>query len=360
MKANFNTSQLQNLVTKAVKGASNNKLLPLTSLMSVDYDGNGKLSLTTTDYTNYLIVSASDISMSDDEIHAVVSAETFAKLVSKMTSESVTIEQTDEFLHVSGGKSDYKIEIALDVDGSAIVLKAPEFKAEVNQSVKLASVKNILATAKSALATELKAPCYTAYYVGDNILSTDSYRVCAIREKLLDKPVLVRADTMDLLDIAESDLKCGVDGESLRFVTDDGTFSLTTKVNEGIESYAVDALNQFVNSEFDAKCTMRKNDLLQALDRLVLFVSDYDRNTINLLFDKDSLTLTNKKNAGKEVVEYSGDKTEKLFECAINIEFLVSQIKAHPNDDITISYGLPNCIKIESGDVTQIIALCNE
>ena len=359
MKANFNTTQLQNLVTKAVKGASNNKLLPLTSLMSVDYDGNGKLSLTTTDYTNYLVISATDISMSDDEIHAVVNAETFAKLVSKMTSENVTLEQSEGFLRVYGGKCDYKIEIAVDVDGSNIVLKAPEFEKAVDETVKLQSIKNILNTAKSALATTTEAPCYTAYYVGANVFTTDSYKVCAIKEQLLNEPVLIRADTMDLLDLAQSDLKCGVDGDSLKFETDDGTFALTTKTEEGIQSYAVDALTQYVKSEFEAKCTMRKNDLLQALDRLVLFVNEYDRNVINLLFDTDKLTLTNKKQAGREEVEYTGGKTEKMFECAINIEHLVSQIKAHPIDDVTISYGLSNCIKIESGDITQIIALCN-
>ena len=56
MQFTINTTKFQELVAKAVKGSSNNKLLPITSLMAIDLAGK-RLVLTTTDTTNYFQVS---------------------------------------------------------------------------------------------------------------------------------------------------------------------------------------------------------------------------------------------------------------------------------------------------------------
>ena len=359
MKLTINTSQLQNLVTKASKGASENKLLPMTSLMSVDYDGNGHLSLTTTDMTNYLTVRLNEASTSDDELHIVVMAESFAKLISKMTSENVTLEFDGEQFTVSGGRSTYKIELPLDVDGTLVKLSVPEVKGKLNQKIKISSIKKILNTAKSSLATTLDSPCYTAYYIGDTILSSDGYKICCIKEKLFDKPVLISSATMDLLDIAESDLQCALVDDSIKFMTEDETFSLSTKTFDGIEFYSVNEITDLVESEFEANCVLNKNAMLQALDRLSLFVGQYDRNVIDMTFDADRLLLTNRAQAGIEEIEYVST-TGNAFECAIDIEMLISQIKAQPNDEFKLYYGLDNCIKIADDNTVQIISLFNE
>lgn len=360
MKLVLNTQQLQNLVTKAIKGSSNNKLLPMTSLMSITYDGNGHLALTTTDMTNYLTVTLDEASTSDDELRIVVMAESFAKLISKMTSENVTLEFDGEQFTVSGGKSNYKIELPLDVDGSLVKLEVPTVKGKNVQTVKWTSIKEILATAKSALATTLDTPCYTAYYIGENVLSTDTYKICCIKEKLFDEPVLISSDTMDLLDLAESDLVCTIDGDSIKFETSDGKYSLSTKAYDGIETYSVDAITSLVESEFESHCVLNKNDMLRALDRLSLFVGQYDRNVINMSFKSTQLILTNKAKAGVEEVDYVSNDKGAEFECAIDIEMLTSQIKASPEDEIKLYYGLDNCIKIADNDIIQIIALFNE
>lgn len=360
MKLTLNASQLQNLVTKAIKGSSNNKLLPMTSLMSIDYDGKGKLALTTTDITNYLTVAINDASNSSEELHLVVMAENFAKLVSKMTSENINLEYEDNTFTVSGGRSNYKIELPLDVDGSLIKLVSPEVSGKVGKTVKLTSIKNILTTAKSSLATTLNEPCYTAYYIGESVLSTDTYKICCIKEKLLDKPVLISSDTMDLLDLAEADLKCTMSGDSIKFETDDGLYSLSTKTYDGIESYSVDAISQLVESEFKSYCVLNKNDMLQALDRLALFVGSYDRNVINISFDAEQLVMTNKAQAGTEIVDYASEDKGVEFNCSIDIELLMSQIKAAPNDEIKLYYGLDNCIKIADDSTIQIISLFSE
>ena len=366
MKLSINTNQLQSLVTKAIKGASNNKIFPMTCLMAIDYvfDANksfGKLSLTTTDLTNYLTVALDEVSACSDELHLVVYAENFAKLVSKMTSENVILEFDGEFLTVSGGKSSYKIELPLDVDGTFVKMSIPEID-ESNTDVKivkLSSIKSILTTAKASLAIPLDKvdECYSAYYVGDGVLSSNGNKICYIREKLLDTSVLLGSVTMDLLDLAESDLNCVLVGDSIKFSTADDNYILRTKIYDGIEFYSADEIIQLAESEFEASVVLNKNDMLQALDRLSVFVGEYDRNVIFLHFGEDGLTLTNKAKAGTEQIDYVSKNGNLVFDCPIEIDMLISQIKAQQNDDFRLYYGLPNCIKIADDNIVQIVAL---
>ena len=50
------TKTLQEMTQKAMKGASNNKILPLTSMLAIELKNN-VLTLTTTDFSNYLEIS---------------------------------------------------------------------------------------------------------------------------------------------------------------------------------------------------------------------------------------------------------------------------------------------------------------
>ena len=331
--------------------------------MRIRFDG-GRLYLTTTDFTNYLTVSA----QVEDKgaLDVVVMADNFAKLISKMTCENITLDFTDNNLIVIGGRSQYKLELPLEVDGQLIELNIPydiAISGVEPEYVSMSAINTMINTAKSALATSLDTPCYTAYYVGDKILSTDSYKICCIADKLFAEPVLLSANTVDLLQLLpgadETEIEYYREGDTLAFRTESNI--LYTKAYEGIGSYSVDAIMGFVSSDFTNDCVVHKDELLQSLDRLSLFVGDYDRNVILMQFGNGELTLQNKKSAGTETIEcISGG--EKEFSCAIDIEMLKSQVKVNTNEDVEIRYGLDNCIEIVDNSptnivITQIIAL---
>ena len=358
MKFTIKTTQLQDLVSKAIKCSSNDKLLPITSLMEIRLFAN-RLTLTTTDATNYFSVSTEV----DDtqEFSVVVMADSFAKLIAKMTCDTVTLNLENESFSVTGGKSKYNIELPLDVDGTLVKLALPDTEDATilkGESISVSKIKLILASAKSALATTLDAPCYTAYYVGDSVLTTDSFKVCCINSKLVEQPVLISSNTMDILDIMANDDEAEIlyqrSNNTLVFSTPNCI--LRTKAYDGIENYSVDAILGFVNSEFTSECIVDKDEMLQALDRLSLFVGDYDRNVITIKFGNNSIIMQNRKNVGIETIDcISGGDAE--FDCAVDVEMLKSQIKVNSSDEVKIQYGLDNCIKIIDGDTIQIIAL---
>lgn len=358
MKFTIKTAQLQDLVSKAIKCSSNDKLLPMTSLMEIRL-AERKLTLTTTDATNYFSVS---VDVEDaNEFTVVVMADSFAKLIARMTCENITFDLENDSFTVLGGKSKYNIELPLDVDGTLVKLTVPntdDAEAISGESISPSKIDLILASAKPALATSLDSPCCTAYYVGDSVLATDSFKVCYIANKLVGKPVLISSSTMDLLDVMAKDSETFITyrraENTLVFNTDNCI--LRTKAYDGIEQYPVDAILKFVDSEFSSECVVKKNEILQALDRLSVFVGDYDRNVITFSFENNSIVMRNKKNAGVETVDcVSGGNDE--FTGSIDIEMFKSQIKANSSDDVRIQYGLDNCIKIIDGETIQIVAL---
>ena len=362
MKLSIKTKQFQELVSKAIRCSSNNKLIPITSYMEIRVTDK-RLILTTTDATNYFMVSQD---IDSEEFSIVVEAEKFSKLVSKMTSENLTFVIEKQSFTFSGGKSNYKIELPLDADGSVLSrLPLPSMDVDVEpQHIKVADIKSIIATAKSSLATTLEVPAFASYFVGDSVLSTDMSRICCIKDKLVDTPVLISPITMDLLEIMPEDDEPTINYYSCKDGIVFGTKNcrLITKASEGIETYLnqMDVLMGLVDSTFENVCEVRKDDLLQALDRLSLFVGVYDRNVIQLEFKKDCLVLKNKKNEGVEELDYIKECSGVEFSCATDVELLKEQIKVNSTDNVVIHYGLENCIKIIDGNATQIISLITD
>ena len=131
---------------------------------------------------------------------------------------------------------------------------------------------------------------------------------------------------------------------------------MCSKAFDGIENYQVQALNSAINTDFPSKCSVKKNDLLQALDRLSIFVGQYDNNVVNISFTEAGLVLSNKKDACVETIEYiKNEGTE--FSCRIKVELFISQIKAIALDEITILYGSTNFIMLNNGDIVHIVSL---
>lgn len=348
------TVKLQEMVSRAVKGCGNNKMIPITSLLAIRLS-NHKLSLITTDAINYMYIEEDKVDGMD--FYVVVQADMFSKLISRMTSEHVTLDIQDNNLCVEGNGK-YKIELPLNEEGNLIKFPDPiaSVFTESVQTVQLSTIKLLLEVNKAALAQSLDVPCYTGYYMGDNVVTTDTYKMCGTAIKIFDTPVLLSASMMDALDVmTDETIQVIRDGDTLVFTTPD--CKIYGKALEGIDDFQIDAINGLLGEEFESNCTINKSDILQVLDRLALFVSPYDKNGIYLTFTQQGVMLSSKKSSGTELVPYRESANFMDFTCCIDIEMLRSQIKAHSADSIKIYYGKENAIKIVDANVTQIIAL---
>lgn len=364
MQLKIKTDILKEMISKAIKGAGNNKLIPLTGLMELRAENN-TLTITTTDAVNYLyVVQSVDI---EDEFSVVLGVEKFSKLISKMTCDSVTLifHSDMQILEVKGNGT-YKIELPLDESGQLISYPnpLPELSDDADSTINVSTIQSILNTIKPSLATTLELPCYTGYYAGDAVIATDTVRIASMNVKLFDADYLIYPESMNLLAL--------MSGEHIdvhKIESDDANTILIYKTSDcivyspvmnGIEDYSVDAITGLINTDFNHSCVLDKTALLQVLDRLSIFVGAYDKNAISLVFTADGIQLSSKESTGIELIPYIESNNFEAYECIIDIELFMQEIKAIVSDRIELYYGLPNAIKMVDGDITIIVALLEE
>lgn len=356
MKLSIKTQTLQDLVAKSMHGASNNKMLPITGLMAIDLS-EGKLTLTTTDGTNYLYVIEDKVV--GENFYVVVQAEMFSKLVARMTCETVILENTDSCLIVSGNGK-YKIELPLDEEGEPIVFPDPvqsmPFERVETADIHNTTVQLILNTAKASLADNIEVPCYTGYYIGDGVVATDTFKICGIDINLWDTPALLSSELLDLVGLMTDENIEVVRGNSVITFSSDNMI-VYGHLMDSIDDYQIGVIKTLLADEFTSKCKVSKNRLLQLLNRLSLFVSPYDKNAITLTFTNSGIQVDSKQSNSTELIEYMESENFAPFTCDINIEMLTSQVKACVADSVYIEYGKDNAIKLSEGNVTQVIAL---
>lgn len=360
MSFTINTVKLQDMVSRATKGVGNNKLIPLTSLMNIELKEDGTFQLITTDGTNYLYVREPKIS--GDSLYVTVPADVFAKLIARFTCENVTFTLEDNSLRVKGNGV-YNIELPLDEDGNLIKYPDPVSKISKkleSTKVNLSTVNVILNSIKPSLAVTMEEPCYTAYYVGENVLATDTYKIASLSNvNIFDEPKLISAEYMDLLSVMSAE-KIDVEYLDDIIIADSSDCVVYGRTVEGIEDFAIDAINGLVAEQSDSVCKIAKTVLLQVLDRISLFVGPYDKNAVNLTFTNEGIQIASKATSGVEIIPYMESSKFNSFYCVIDIQMLVQEIKAVKSDVITLYYGMDNAIKVVDDNVTIVIALLED
>jgi len=358
MKLTIKTDIFKEMVSKATKGASCNKIIPITSMMSIELS-KGVLTLTTSDASNYLYVRHDKIV--GEDFYVTVPVETFSKLISRMTCEQITLELTDRSLKVSGN-GNYLIELPEDENGELI--KYPNPLASVADPVSVGEIHNttiqtILNTLKPALAVTLEVPCYTGYYVGDKAIATDTSKMAVLNTKIFDSNFLISPEMMNLVGLITSE-KISVDSQGEILIFSSPECVVYGPIMEDIESFNEEAVSELVNSSIDSKCKLSKTSLMQLLDRLILFVSEFDDNAVTLTFTKDGMMIKSKSLSGEELIPYVESENFKEFVCDVDVKDLTTMVKSNASDGVELYYGHDNILKTVDGNVVQAICLLQE
>lgn len=351
------TTDLQALVTKAIKGASNSKFNTLTSLINVEVTGN-TIKMTTTDSNNYFTVCGT-VNASEDMSFTVL-VDKFSKLITKMTTENITVKVTDDVISVTGNGT-YKIPIQLDVDGTPI--KYP--KHEINTpddtgTLKTAVIKSILIHNKPSLAVTMSIPCLTGYLCAkEGVFSGDNFNVCVNKVKTFNKPLLVPPIVFDLLSMCpEEEISYKTFGNTAIFET--ATIKLYAVMMDGIEVYPKDTLLKIAALEYPSTCTIPKTTILNIVDRMCLFIDDDDEFGMFFTFTKDGIKVESEKQSGIESVSYQGSTNFKDFTCFVNIDSFKKQLNARTEESIVLCYGTSESFAIKDSTIVQVISLLDD
>lgn len=357
------TRLLQEMVSKSIKGCSNNKVMPMTSIMAIKI-ADGSLTLMTTDMTNYLYVSESVDSA--DDFYVTVKADKFVKLIMGMTTDNVGFEIKDKYLEVYGN-GEYKIELFLDMNTGNMV-DFPQFEpsGKTIGKVSMATIKTILSLLKPALSKDAVIPCYTNYFIGDTVIASDLVNAINIMNvKLFEKmkkPIFISSELMDLIGLCTSD-SIEIKNNDYEFYVISDHIKIHSTLFEYTSQYQTDDINAVASLEYSSNCEINKNDLLQALDRISLFLDDeFSYGVANLIFNADGLKIESTLSNGYELLNYVSKEHSEDFECLINIGNLKEQIKSFDVENIKIYYGREEAIKLVTADgqIISVVGLMTE
>lgn len=377
------TEILQNMVSKVIQGASFNKMIPLTSLIGIEFKedsmgGKGNLILTTTDGSNQLKINQEV--EGTGEFYTIVNADTFAKLVGKTTKEFIELENKENYLEVKGN-GDYKLEIAINEEGEMVRFPDIPNLQGTELSINLKELQEAIKVSKASIAKTMEIPCLTGYYIGKNTITTDRQLICKLDKELITEPILISSEMAELLLLVEGDeiLELIIkDNEIEHFDIEtneteieklpsdlifyNANYTLYGKELEGKELYPEDKILNLDKLEYTDSVKVNKQELLNVLDRMSLFVSDYDKNGVFLSFTKEGLIVRSQKSNAEEIIAIDTDANKELKEitCLIDIEMLKSEVEVVSTDNVEIYYGQDKMIKIVDGNTTFVLSLLDK
>ena len=348
-----NTSILKDML-RAVNGCKPSKLLEITNYYELDFSVEG-LSLRATDGINFITINYP--TECDEKMTAIVKADQFSKLINKTTKDTVSLNLTDSYLEVKGNGT-YKVEIVSDE-----VYPTLNIDVDKEFTVTYTTLSNGItggAKAKSNVATD---GVLFSYLVRDSeIVTADAIKVYSTEldgEYLDDIELLIPptlANLLQSIDVENINFMVDKDCTTLRAIGHNIT--ITGALQEGAAEYP--NVIPLLNSKYPYTCEVDVKQVLQAIDRLNLFIGLYDKGIIDVVFSDTNMTIaTSSKSV--EMIEYTKpiDLSEP-FIISVNSGYMKDLFSAVDEPNVKVEFGTEETIKLCTKDSIMLLATADE
>lgn len=355
------TATLQDLVSKAVKGSSFVPRLPLTCLMEIKVKEN-KLYISTTDNVNNLCVFAP---VQCEDFQVVVDSKLFSSLVNKLSTATTTLTIEDNKLIVQGNGK-YNLPIPLDSDGTFV--KFPQINIINNDDSVLVNnevIKSILTLNKSCKAEMKESPSIYNYYCdNDKVLTTDFFKACYNPVKLFNSPLCLSPSILELVPYVcdENGVKVTIQGDDICFSSSSGVLTGKVCIREELEGFPIQELMTSFNETMPYSCKINRTLLINAIDRICLFVDVYTSNKITIIFDSNQITLHSDTTNSSESIIYLEPLAQDITPVSLKIDalFLKNQLSACNREDLVIKFGSDSGIQIICDKVNLLLSVLGD
>ena len=104
--------------------------------------------------------------------------------------------------------------------------------------------------------------------------------------------------------------------------------------------------------------------MVKSRSRLALFVGPYDKDTVNFNFVEDGIEISSMSDNGVEHIKYTEPTESVIYNSPININQLLTELKAVDSEIITLQHGNDIAVKFittsDVGAVTLVVALTED
>ena len=361
--------ELQKVCSKILFAVDPNSLSMITETLAI-YTEKNFLYLAVTNREYYVKIKL-DI-QEEVEFNATVSADLFLKLISKMTTETVTFDIEDNYLVITGNGT-YKLPMIYEGD---TLLSLPEITINNITSefdVETSVLSNIVNYNSRELSKKyvIANPVQSMYYIDNKGCITFTSGACvnkfslptSIKLLLTDKIVklfkLFNGETVKFI-YGQDTLANGIVQAKIKLYTD--TEELTAIINSDdnlVNTVPADAIRNRAFNTYDYSVVVNKKVLLDAIDRILLFVGNALAPYGKFEFSNNKLTLSSDIGDNKEIIHYENE-LENLSE--YNAIFDLTDLKlvvgGFKSDYVTINFGNQQAVVLIDKNIYNVIPEC--
>ena len=307
---------------------------------------------------------------SEEEFHATVNANLFLKLISKITTDTVELKIDDTNLIVIGNGR-YKIPMIYD---GVNLLTLPEISilnATVNFPIKSTVLKSINKYNTKQLSTgTIVNPIQKKYYIDENGAITFTSGACINKFSLQNKvSMLLDSKLVKLFNLFKDDIDInftlGYDSiteniiqTKVKFETNIVTItSILSSDDTLIKKFPVSTIRDKVFEDYEYSVVINKEELIQTIDRLLLFPTNYNnRMYSNLIFEKTQVLIYDSSEENNEAIYYSNESSiNDSYKAKLDLNDLKAALSSFSSQYVTMRFGNFSSIVIFVGDIYYLI-----
>lgn len=366
--------EMQSACSKILAAVDSNNLSILTETLQIKTEGRSLyISVTNREYFAKVRIEID----SDIDFHATVNANLFLKLVSQITTDTIEMNVVDNSL-VLKGNGTYKLPLIFDGES---LLELPEITISnptVNFVINSETLLSILQyNSKEITKGSISKPIQKLYYMDEEGAVTFTTGAC-VNSFTLEKPVkvLLNDRLVKLFKLFKGEsvqFTLGYDAitdeiiqTKVKFESGDVTITAILSCDDSmLRQFPVNAVRGRANSEYPYSINMNRENLIQTINRLMLFTTSSNGKEIvkpnsTFEFKKDSVVIYDVKKENKEEIYYTNTSCniEDVYSAIFDLNDLRSTLETCSEQYVTLNFGDGQAAVLVRGNIKNVIPEC--
>ena len=343
---------------KVIKTIPSKSTMPVLEGILIQIENDGMLRMAGSD--TELSIETFIAVETDSKIDFVVNAKTFYDMLCKLDSGTIFFEVDEKMmLHIVCGVIKYDLP-TMDADLYPNIPLVEKSKTIVlNEKCLSSMIKQTLFSAadNDATRTVLKGAYFEISEKDITVVASDTYRMAVRKENFKNESgenfsFIVPAKTLNelvkIMQNEDEDVRIGI--ANTHIVIEFEQTKLTSRLING-EYLKYKAL---LGREYKTKVKIKCIDLVKAIDRASVIITDKIRNVIKVSFEYDSIVLYCRTPEGHSFTdEIVAEKDGENIEMGFKGKYLVDALNGSEQEEVNIyidSPRTPICIKPIDGD----------
>lgn len=366
--------EIQNACSKILTAVDSNTVSAVTETLQLSTEGkNLYISVTNKEYFARVKLEMAE----PVDFKATVNANLFLKLVSQITTETIELSVEESTLIIKGNGT-YKLPLIFDGDK---LMELPEIVIH-NPTVNFKIDSNILLSILQFNSKELSKgiisrPIQKLYYVDEHGALTFTTGACVNSFELQQPVKLLLNDRLvklfKLFKGEQVDFTLGYDTISedtiqtkVRFESDDIIITAVLSCDDNmLESFPVNAVRGRANSDYPYSVNVNREQLIQTINRLLLFTSaNGAKDIINPFstfeFKKNSMIVWDTNHENYEEVFYSNTEcaVDDKYVAILDLKDLKTTLENCTEQYVVLHFGDSQAVVIARGNIKNVVPEC--